>query len=63
MMLQVDEELHEEVQPLDRLKWVSHSTVPLKSKHLFMILQVDEELHEEVQPGADRRHLSHPRQQ
>ncbi len=28
-----------------------------------MMLQVYEELHEEVQPGADRRHLSHPRQQ
>jgi hypothetical protein len=35
MILQVYEELHEEVQPLDRLKWVSHSTVPLKSKNLF----------------------------
>jgi hypothetical protein len=50
MIVQVYEELHKEVQPLDRLKWLSHSTVHLKSKHLFMILQVYEKLHEEVQP-------------
>jgi hypothetical protein len=29
----------------------------------MIMLQVYEELHEEVQPGADRRHLSHTRQQ